>query len=822
MGAENTKTFEVPQSAPIQELDIEDNQTESAPYAGPRLRDSRDMAAFGVGTAAGFLADSMQRHRIQEKINDQNKTQADAAYMAQMRMELQRMQDAEYRRQIDARNELIRQQQAQYQQELEAHAQAVAEAKANEPKLYGTGTQNWTDQEYAEKIARQIDDPLSKGIASKEAEKRIAMQLKAEELFPSQMLTSKDSLLTIPLVTGGQTKAPMSMRKEKPEPAPLPPPPSKPVPPPIPQRTPIPEPQPRAQAPELPSKMHSAGSGLMGGLAGADLFDAYQNFRQGNIREGLTSAGTGLSAAAASYLKNPKLRALLAAPSILSKGSGLLDYFNAGEPEQKKAEGGMIHMAGGGLAPHGMRHSGEGAKGKGYFGMMPSQDIGEGPVDYSLAAQPRSSELSLESDGMGEYPSLVPGLTKEEMDYMLAGNEPTESILQKAKMHAMMRKGKGMSPFAQPDELRYPVPNYRIGGAVKKGAQTVFAHLANRYPSLIPGILKIDKEKGKEYLGKALSDEEKALQKARKAAQKDINAGNYTPFFDVSQRFYVDPKNYPMTGNTLTDAMPKKADTIANYRQQFDTPEIITRLREAYGKAKGDPLAHHFYAMGQLENEFIKELGPDLGREMFRKRFAEPMAATTSGADPTANLLSAYYANHMRQAGLPMGGAAHELPHPVGGRFIMGNLDQYDKIINKGIGIDAASQPKRFNFSSNFMGHKDRQTMDEQMMGVVDPTRKHKAPPGDSYGIVEGVSNKAAAMEGVDPINFQEVAWAGTKGEGGKPMIQHINEAIERTARVTGKTPDEVLRDSIIHARSPLYGGAAVGLGGLGQYEDQR
>jgi hypothetical protein len=105
MGAENTKTFEVPQSAPIQELDIEDNQTESAPYTGPRLRDSRDMAAFGVGTAAGFLADSMQRHGIQEKINDQNKTQADAAYMAQMRMELQRMQDAEYRRQIDARNE---------------------------------------------------------------------------------------------------------------------------------------------------------------------------------------------------------------------------------------------------------------------------------------------------------------------------------------------------------------------------------------------------------------------------------------------------------------------------------------------------------------------------------------------------------------------------------------------------------------------------------------------------------------------------------------------------------------------------------------------
>ena len=363
------------------------------------------------------------------------------------------------------------------------------------------------------------------------------------------------------------------------------------------------------------------------------------------------------------------------------------------------------------------------------------------------------------------------------------------------------------------------MPHYGAGGVAKKGIQTILSELADRYPSMIPGMLKTDVKTGKQFVGKALSPEELALQKARNAAQKEIDKGNYQPFFDVSQRTHVDPTHYPMQGATISDALPKKAATTAKWTQQFDTPEVAARLKAAYGKAKDDPLTHNWYAMGQLEQEFIKELGPEMGRKMFRERFAEPMAATTGGADPTANLLSAYYGNFMRQAGTPMGGASHELPHPIGGRYIMGNLDQYNKIINQGAGLTTAT-PKRFNFASDFMGHQNRPTLDEQMSGIFDP--KLAAPPGDSYGVMESVLNKAAAAEGVSPVNFQEVAWAGQKGTKGKPMIQHVNEAIERTSRVTGKTPEEVLRDSIIHARSPLYGGAAVGLGGLSQYEDQR
>jgi hypothetical protein len=78
---------------------------------------------------------------------------------------------------------------------------------------------------------------------------------------------------------------------------------------------------------------------------------------------------------------------------------------------------------------------------------------------------------------------------------------------------------------------------------------------------------------------------------------------------------------------------------------------------------------------------------------------------------------------------------------------------------------------------------------------------------------MERVLGDVGQEYGVLPGNVQDVAWAGAKGTQGKPMIQHINEAIERTARVTNKTPREVLVDSIINARSPLYGGAGAFIG---------
>lgn len=337
------------------------------------------------------------------------------------------------------------------------------------------------------------------------------------------------------------------------------------------------------------------------------------------------------------------------------------------------------------------------------------------------------------------------------------------------------------------------------------------AKVARDYPDRAPPVTKVDPKTGKEFPGKDLSEEAKAVQKARKAAQKEIDAGNYTPMFPIEERFYVDPANYPLTGNTLTDAMPKKQATIDKYKERFDTPEIRQRLQAAFLRGNADPNAQRWYAMGQLEKAYVDELGEEAGRRAFKTDFADAMAATTGGADPTDNFIMAHYGNFQRARGQAIPENAYDLPFPIGGRYAGGNMRMYDKVINEGRDFVAADTPKRFNFSANFQGHRNRATIDEQMSGGFE--KGLAVPPGDSYGVMEGVVADLARLNNVPAAEAQDVMWAGLKGTKGKPMIEHVNEAIERTSRITGLPPEEVLRKNLIRKMGPMYGVGAVGLG---------
>jgi hypothetical protein len=52
------------------------------------------------------------------------------------------------------------------------------------------------------------------------------------------------------------------------------------------------------------------------------------------------------------------------------------------------------------------------------------------------------------------------------------------------------------------------------------------------------------------------------------------------------------------------------------------------------------------------------------------------------------------------------------------------------------------------------------------------------------------------AKVGVPPQEYQTRS---------KPMIEHVNESIERTARLTGLSPETVLKQGIIRSKIPLY-----------------
>ena len=363
----------------------------------------------------------------------------------------------------------------------------------------------------------------------------------------------------------------------------------------------------------------------------------------------------------------------------------------------------------------------------------------------------------------------------------------------------------------------YAVPK-RIAGidapAAAKGLGFDPVKLRTQYPDMIPPVMATDAKSGKRFLQKVNSPEAEAVAKARQAAQADIDKGNYTPMFDVANRTTVNPADYPRSGNTLVDTLPKKQETIDAKYDQYDHPAVWDNLLNAYHASNDDPLAHNFYHMGQLRDAYVSELGPEAGSAAFKTDFADPMAATTGGADPKSNLMMAHYGNYLKAQGASSAVPAYQMPFPIGGRYASGNMEMYDNVMNQGKGLTAEGTPKRYNFSGNFLGHGDHQTIDEQMSTLFpDLSGKIKAAPmGNEYGIQEDIANNVAHALGVEPRDFQSVAWAGAKGTQGQPMIDHINQMIERTSRINGLPPSEVLK-GYINKTMPMFGGAGAAVG---------
>lgn len=373
------------------------------------------------------------------------------------------------------------------------------------------------------------------------------------------------------------------------------------------------------------------------------------------------------------------------------------------------------------------------------------------------------------------------------------------------------------------------LPAKKVGKALigdNKGPP--FPEYAERYPPVAEPTLEFDAKKGKEFLAKGESPETKAFMKERGRIMKDMQKNGFEPYFDPAQRFDVDPANYPSTHNTLTDNRPAKQVTRDAYdAQTVGDPEVLARLNTAYDHGQGLDM-QNWYAMGQLEQEFIDELGEAAGRKAFRDRFAGAMAATTGGADPTSNFLSAMYGNFQRNKGLDTAIPSYEMPVPIGGRYISNNMKQYQKFADDDFNIPGDLNPKRYDFMHNYLGHKDKATIDEQMMGIIDPGNVYKgAPPNTAYGHFEEPVHIAARARGVDPREFQEVAWGGAKKDdkgnfAPVPMIQTVNESIERTHRLTGMPKKEIVRRGIVRGEIPMYGLSAVAIGkALQQDEDE-
>jgi hypothetical protein len=343
-----------------------------------------------------------------------------------------------------------------------------------------------------------------------------------------------------------------------------------------------------------------------------------------------------------------------------------------------------------------------------------------------------------------------------------------------------------------------------------------YPHFAEEYPAVGPPVMKPKtkpKYEGETYAAKQLTPEAEAFQKERLRIQKEMDAKGYQPFFDPAKRTQVDPSNYPAANVDTLTLQPKKAQTLMEYQDVINMPATRELLQSAYERGLNLGDAKNWYAMAQLEEAYTKELGPQAGRKAFLDEFAVPMSAMTSGNDPETNFLLAQYAEHLRKQGKALPAEGHQLPVTVGGRRGAVNIRDYNAMRERGgyqgLGAD---QPKMHNFTRNIIGDPSRATIDEQMatgmtghIEDVDPKFADRARR-QAFGLMEKPVHEAAAAAGVAPANYQDVAWAGFKNEPGKPLINTINEAIERTHRLTGMPREEIVRRGLIRKEIPIYG----------------
>ena len=328
------------------------------------------------------------------------------------------------------------------------------------------------------------------------------------------------------------------------------------------------------------------------------------------------------------------------------------------------------------------------------------------------------------------------------------------------------------------------------------------------------------------FLEKKLTPEVAQFQKDRALIQRDMDLHGYEPYFDPKKRFDVNPKHYGPFEDTGVAASPKTAKTDAEWTERYGSPEARARLQAGHAKGKETKDSDRWYLMGQLEAEYVKELGAKEGRAAFKREFGDMMAATTGGADPYNNFLMSQYANVMAKRGERMPERSYELPFPIGGRYASGNIAQAQKYIDEGqLGFSAEQNPKRYDFSSAFQGNRNAFVMDEQMMNAIEPGVNIP----QWYGPATRTGRQEATKAGVDPRDFQDVGWAGlkrlkTEAKGKEfeyegPMISQINRSIETTHRLTGMPREEIVRRGLIRKEIPLYTRGGLPVSGLAEQD---
>ena len=233
--------------------------------------------------------------------------------------------------------------------------------------------------------------------------------------------------------------------------------------------------------------------------------------------------------------------------------------------------------------------------------------------------------------------------------------------------------------------------------------------------------------------------------------------------------------------------------------------------------------AHEWYFNEPVRQQFIRELGEEVGNERFNL-FADMVAATSSSAPVVPNIRKASYymrealdgrlpvdevegyrdaVTYVREHGVPEGygsvGQAMDLHWAL--RYLRG--EQFDDLLSAGAANKVPS------FGENIRGNLRPWTGDrhEAARFGVPPLIKDGKPekqplPPAVYPHAERLSQKWASELGLEPAQFQSARWMGGAAKTGvksnDPSFPHaVEKAVLQQAARTGQRPGVVLRDFI-------------------------
>ena len=149
----------------------------------------------------------------------------------------------------------------------------------------------------------------------------------------------------------------------------------------------------------------------------------------------------GLSSAALTQLLQQRNNQMQPMRQPQAMTNGPLSAMGRGQMPRSFKEGGRVDRG------YGSREDGT-PKGDGFYGMLQRRD------DPRM----RSSEVSIGVD-MGDgretsIPSMVPGLSRQQIEYILSHKMPSQDIIDKARNFAVQRRMVDLPYFARPEEER--------------------------------------------------------------------------------------------------------------------------------------------------------------------------------------------------------------------------------------------------------------------------------------------------------------------------------------------------------------------------------